>query len=57
MNDTLTLSQSSEQSRDGDVPVWAQDNGGLIANSDMLAIGAMLIVVMVVKAAALFWRR
>lgn len=52
-----TFSQNTGRSQESDVPVWARDNGGLIANSDMLAIGATLIVVMAVKVAALFWRR
>lgn len=57
MSDTIIPAQNTGQSEERDLPVWAQDNGGLIANSDMLAIGATLIVVMAVKAAALFWRR
>jgi len=57
MTHTTILAQGTGQSEERDLPVWAQDNGGLIANSDMLAIAATLIVVMAVKAAALFWRR
>jgi len=57
MTHTAFLAQGTGQSEERDLPVWAQDNGGLIANSDMLAIAATLIVVMAVKAAALFWRR
>lgn len=57
MNDQLALPSLNGQVQQRGVPVWAQDNGGLIANSDMLAIGATLIVVIVVKAAAVLMRR
>ena len=46
------MSHQANLSEKPDLPVWAQDNDGLIANSDMLAIGAVLLVVIVVKAAA-----
>ncbi|MEM8812333.1 MAG: hypothetical protein AAGF59_06910 [Pseudomonadota bacterium] len=39
------------------LPVWAQDNRGLIANSDMLAIGAVLLVVMAIKLLDMLRRR
>lgn len=57
MNDQLALPSLNGQVQQPGVPVWARDSGGLIANSDMLAIGATLIVVIVVKAAAVLMRR
>ncbi len=39
------------------LPVWAQDSRGLFANTDMLAIGFTLLVVMAVKLLASFFKR
>ncbi|MEM1048800.1 MAG: hypothetical protein AAGL24_21800 [Pseudomonadota bacterium] len=39
------------------VPIWAQDSRGLFANTDMLAIGFTLLVVIAVKLLASLFRR
>ena len=57
MSHQVDFTGDSGASPGSTIPVWAQDNNGLMANSDMLAIAATLFVLLVVKTAARVWRR